>query len=108
MEALYAARTDADWSAAEQHARRLVELLPADDYAKQLLALAAYKSRQPDALSALARAKDVLLALHPHDTRDPETLGLEAESPESWMIETVKMPLEKLRRLLTRSRIPRA
>ena len=42
----------------------------------QQLALATYKSKQPDPLTALERAKAVLLPLDPERTLDPETIGL--------------------------------
>ena len=42
----------------------------------QQLALATYKSKQPDPLSSLLRAREVLGALDPDQTLDPETSGL--------------------------------
>jgi hypothetical protein len=42
----------------------------------QQLALATFRSKQPDALTALVRSKEILLRLNPRETRDPETLGL--------------------------------
>ena len=42
----------------------------------QQLALATYKSKQPDPLSALLRAREILRPLDPERTLDPETSGL--------------------------------
>jgi hypothetical protein len=42
----------------------------------QQLALATYKSKDPDPLSALVRAREVLKPLDPERTLDPETSGL--------------------------------
>jgi hypothetical protein len=49
---------------------------PNDSFVIQQLALATYKSKQPTAEAALKRANDILLALQPASTNDPETLGL--------------------------------
>lgn len=51
-------------------------LRPRDDYVIQQLALATYKSRSPDAISALEEAYKILQGLGPDSTNDPETLGL--------------------------------
>ena len=42
----------------------------------QQLALATYKSKHPDPLSALLRAREILRPLDPERTLDPETSGL--------------------------------
>ncbi|MDQ1468974.1 MAG: hypothetical protein QOJ99_454 [Bryobacterales bacterium] len=52
------------------------ERRPEDHYIIQQLALATYKSKQPDATTALREARDLLLTLDPDKTHDPETLGL--------------------------------
>jgi len=52
------------------------ELRPADTYVLQKKALATYKSKHPDAQSALKEARDILKKLMPHTTHDTETLGL--------------------------------
>lgn len=57
------------WSQARTIARK-------DDYLTQQLALATYKSELPDPPAALKAAKTLLLGLKPHDSYDPETLGL--------------------------------
>ena len=49
---------------------------PKDDYVVQQLALATYKSKQPDELAALKEARAILEYLWPHESLDPETLGL--------------------------------
>ena len=49
---------------------------PKDDYVVQQLALATYKSKQPSEIEALQLAKEILNYLWPHDSLDPETLGL--------------------------------
>lgn len=52
-------------------------LLPNDPYVLQQLALAVYKSREPDAATALKDARHILHAkLNADTTNDPETLGL--------------------------------
>jgi hypothetical protein len=52
------------------------DMLPRDEYVVQQLALATYKSKSPDALSALKEAHRLLQDLRPESTNDPETLGL--------------------------------
>ena len=49
---------------------------PKDDYVVQQLALATYKSKQPDEVAALKEARRILDFLWPHESLDPETLGL--------------------------------
>jgi hypothetical protein len=48
----------------------------AQPFVLQQLALATYKSKQPDPLTAVERAKCILKALDPERTLDPETIGL--------------------------------
>jgi Tetratricopeptide Repeats-Sensor len=48
----------------------------AQPFVLQQLALATYKSKQPDPLIALEHAKSILLALDPEHSLDPETIGL--------------------------------
>jgi hypothetical protein len=48
----------------------------AQPFVLQQLALATYKSKQPDPLTALQNAKDILLPLDPERTLDSETIGL--------------------------------
>ncbi len=47
-----------------------------DDFVVQQLALATYKSKEPDAEQALRKAEKILQYLKPHASFDPETLGL--------------------------------
>jgi len=70
------ARAESDWSGASRYLERLLERRPSDEYLKQQLALATYKSKQPDVGTALSAAKQILEALHPRTTTDPETVGL--------------------------------
>lgn len=49
---------------------------PNDSFVIQQLALCTYKSKQPTPEAALNEAKDILQALNPASTNDPETLGL--------------------------------
>jgi hypothetical protein len=48
----------------------------AQPFVLQQLALATYKSKEPDPLTALERAKSILLPLDPERALDPETIGL--------------------------------
>ena len=47
-----------------------------DPFVVQQLALATYKSEDPDAKAALLKAKEILRPLEPEASSDPETLGL--------------------------------
>ena len=53
------------------------QMLPNDQYVLQQLALATYKSKDPDPATAFAAARHILQAkLNAESTNDPETLGL--------------------------------
>jgi hypothetical protein len=65
-----------DFVAAKTAWTELRRLNPGDIHVTQQLALATYKARQPSPEAALADARDILLALSPATTNDPETLGL--------------------------------
>jgi hypothetical protein len=54
----------------------LLKRAPEDPYLVQQLALATYKSKQPDPQTSLTDAKRILHRLKPHQTVDAETLGL--------------------------------
>jgi hypothetical protein len=54
------ARKDSNWVLAISLLKELLKKRPTDDYLKQQLALATYKSRQPTAEEALKAAKDIL------------------------------------------------
>jgi hypothetical protein len=80
MESLRQAKADvkepSDWLVVVAVLSRLVKLQPNDAYIIQQLALATYKSKQPDALAALQKAKPILEALLPETSSDVETVGL--------------------------------
>jgi tetratricopeptide (TPR) repeat protein len=76
MELFQQARAESDWTAAVKYLKRLLERRPSDEYLKQQLALATYKSRKPDVATSLAAAKQILSELNFQTTTDPETLGL--------------------------------
>ncbi len=61
-------------------AKALLELVraqnPGDPFVVQQLALATYKAKLPDPLSALQAAHQILQSLNPATTNDPETLGI--------------------------------
>jgi tetratricopeptide (TPR) repeat protein len=76
MELFKEARADENWKSAIKSLNRLLEKRPADEYLIQQLALATYKSKRPDAETALLDARDILRKLNPEQTTDPETLGL--------------------------------
>jgi len=71
-----AVKVPSDWLAPVAVLKRLLNLQPNDAYLIQQLALATYKSEQPDALSALQEAKSVLEPLLPETSSDSETVGL--------------------------------
>jgi hypothetical protein len=61
---------------AQQLFRIVRGMLPRDVYIVQQLALATYKSKMPDQLSALEQARQCLQELAPQTSNDPETLAL--------------------------------
>lgn len=71
-----AARARGDWFAAKALWEGVRSLLGDDPFVVQQLALATYKSKQPDAERALEEAGEILRRLHPNETVDAETLGL--------------------------------
>jgi Tetratricopeptide Repeats-Sensor len=75
-EAKLAVRVPADWLEVAAVLNRLKKLQPNDSYIIQQLALATYKSKQPDALLALKNAQVILGALLPGTSSDAETVGL--------------------------------
>lgn len=76
MELCKEARADSDWKTAARLLKKLIERRPTDEFLHQQLALATYKSKVPDAETALLNAKAILEGLNPERTTDPETLGL--------------------------------
>jgi len=85
------ARKDSNWPLAVSILNELLKKRPKDDYLKQQLALATYKSKQPSVEEALKNAKEILDTLNPWQTTDPETLGLwGAVYKRFWDIKTAK------------------
>lgn len=78
MEAARTARAANDFDTARDLLRgvRAAQGKSVDPFVVQQLALATYKSGKPDAKTALLEARDVLAALDPEASSDPETLGL--------------------------------
>ena len=80
MESLREAKADvkepADWLVVVAVLNRLRKLQPNDPYIIQQLALATYKSKQPDTLQSLHKARSILEALSPEASSDAETVGL--------------------------------
>jgi hypothetical protein len=76
METFREAKNDSEWSSALRSLNKLIAKRPNDSYFQQQLALATYKSKKPDPVTALNAAKEILQKLRPHESTDPETLGL--------------------------------
>src|SRR6185369_7831447 len=76
MDMFREAKADSNWTSAANCLKRLLVRRPDDAYVKQQLALATYKSKKPDAVTALNAAKSILQELNPRSSTDPETLGL--------------------------------
>lgn len=66
----------ADWLLVVAVLKRLQKMQPSDPYIVQQLSLATYKSKQPDALTALQNAKATLAVLKPDTSSEAETVGL--------------------------------
>ena len=71
-----AAKDGSRFTDAIQLWRKARDLAGKDDYIVQQLALATYKSKDPDAERALRKAEEILEYLKPRASYDPETLGL--------------------------------
>jgi hypothetical protein len=76
METFREAKKDSEWGSAIRSLKKLSDKRPNDPYFQQQLALATYKSKKPDPVTALNAAKEILQKLRPHESTDPETLGL--------------------------------
>jgi hypothetical protein len=76
METFRDAKKDSEWESAIRSLKKLIDKRPNDPYFQQQLALATYKSKKPDPVTALNAAKEILEKLRPHESTDPETLGL--------------------------------
>lgn len=71
------AKSKNDFASAKVLLKTLHERNPADSYLIQQLVLATYKSKQPDEVTALEEALELMQEkLSPQTTGDPETLGL--------------------------------
>ena len=66
----------ADWLVPIAVLNRIRRLQPTDPYIVQQLALATYKSEQPDRPQALRKAQEILETLSPGTACDAETVGL--------------------------------
>ena len=97
MDEFQEARAESNFALAKEILQALLEIKPDDPYVIQQLALATYKSQQPDAISALKEAKDILQQnLKPKTSNDPETLGLwGAIHKRMWEIEENYSDLEE-------------
>jgi len=71
-----AAKARGDFALAKGLLQAVRQMRPNDDYVVQQLALATYKSKQPEPKTALEEARTILKTLNPESTNDPETLGL--------------------------------
>src|SRR5205823_450611 len=70
------ARKDGEFKTAKKNYQKALELDPNNPFLIQRMALAIYKSKQPDAETALRDAEKILATLSPDTVTDPETLGL--------------------------------
>ncbi len=76
MDLVRGCKTDGNWANARTLLLSARMIAPHDVGVTQQLALATYKSQQPDALTALTAARDILQTLNPQARNDAETLGL--------------------------------
>lgn len=76
MDLVRGCKTDGNWANAKALLLSARVIAPNDVYVTQQLALATYKSKQPDAVSALNEARGILQGLSPEACNDAETLGL--------------------------------
>ena len=70
------AKNDGNYDLAAGLLESASKLNPNDVTITQQLALATYKAKKPDAISALRKAQQILASLHPDQSTDPETMGL--------------------------------
>lgn len=83
-----------NWSKARDYLADICEARK-DPYIVQQLALATYKSKQPDVRTALKNAREILAPLLPETTNDPETLGLSgAISKRIWELDERREDLD--------------
>ena len=71
-----AAKDAGEYGEALTFFKKAMGLDPNNAFLRQRMALCTYKSKQPDPLTALSKAEELLQPLGPETTTDPETLGL--------------------------------
>ena len=71
-----AAKDEGEFAEALIFFKKAMRLDPNNTFLRQRTALCTYKSKQPDATTALSEAERLLEPLSPETTTDPETLGL--------------------------------
>lgn len=59
-----------------------------DAYLTQQIALSTYKSKHPSAITALVDAREIINRLSPHESNDPETLGIAGAIHKNLWVET--------------------
>ncbi|MHB8097780.1 MAG: TRAFs-binding domain-containing protein, partial [Erysipelotrichaceae bacterium] len=69
-------RDKSDFTNSIQLWKKLIELIPNNDYVVQQLALSIYKSKMPNESMALDRALEVIKKLNIYKSLDIETLGI--------------------------------
>lgn len=72
------AKNEGNYGAARVFFGTALERNPNDSYTRQRLAVVTYKSKQPDTVQALLKAREILQPLNPAQSTDPETLGVSA------------------------------
>lgn len=72
------AKNEGDYQAARIFFGTALERNPNDSYTRQRLAVVTYKSKVPDPVQALQKAREILQPLNPTQSTDPETLGVSA------------------------------
>jgi MAP3K TRAFs-binding domain len=76
LEAFHDALRQGDFLLARKFLEKLRESRNDDPYIVQQLAMVTYRSRHPTPVAALGEARQILQALQPESSGDPETLGL--------------------------------
>ena len=76
MEMARDCKAESDWAGARTMLKKARKIAPHDVYVVQQFALATYKGEQPDTVTALNEARDILIPLNPLASNDAETLGL--------------------------------
>jgi len=95
-DAFLAARKDEQWSAVLEVLHQMRSERPDDPYLLQQHVLATYKSKMPDARTALANAQKLIAPLEPKTSNDPETLGLwGAIHKRSWELDADRRDLDE-------------